>query len=196
MITIYLVRHGDYANPRGIIPGRLPVELSALGHQQVAKLHTYFKDKNINKIYSSAVLRCKQTAQGISQNQIPIEYDARLLETLSSYQGYWEIDWMQFFNIRQELGGESNLEIQSRMVHFFENTTFFDDNNYIICSHGDPLYFLYQHLANQPLLSDTVHEKNPPSPEDYIPKGYVRPIVLDHHKNVLEILPLVGQDKL
>lgn len=196
MITLYLVRHCDYDNPRGIIPGRLPVPLSELGLQQASKLRRFFKDQHITKIYSSAVFRCKQTAEIISNNEIPIEFDKRLLETLSSFQGYWEIDWSLFFNMREELGGELNHDIQNRMVDFFNQTSFLDNNTYIICSHGDPLYFLYQHLANLPLLSDIVHEKNPTGPDDYIQKGWVRPIILDNHKNVLEIQPLIGQDKL
>lgn len=196
MITLYLVRHGDYANPLGIIPGRLPVELSEKGQEQIQRLRRFFKDQNIAKIYSSAVLRCKQTAEIISNNEIPIEYDKRLLETLSSFQGYWEIDWMKFFNMRAELGGESNKEIQARMIDFFNSMTMLDGNSYIICSHGDPLYFLYQHLANLPLLSDEVHEKIPIAPDDYVQKGEVRPIVLDNHKNVLEIMPIIKQEKI
>lgn len=196
MITLYLLRHGDYANPRGIIPGRLPVELSQKGREQIEKLRSFFRDQQITKIYSSAVLRCKQTSEIISQGEIPIEFDKRLLETLSSFQGYWEIDWMQFFNMRSELGGESNKEVQARMVDFFHTTTLLDGNNYIVCSHGDPLYFLYQYLTEQPLLAEEVHEKNPVGPDDYQQKGDIRPIILDAHKNILEIQPIIRQEKL
>jgi broad specificity phosphatase PhoE len=196
MITLYLLRHGDYANPRGIIPGRLPVELSQKGREQIKKLRKFFQDQQITKIYSSAVLRCKQTAEIISQGEIPIEFDKRLLETLSSFQGYWEKDWMQFFNMRSELGGESNKEVQARMVDFFHTTTLLDGNNYIVCSHGDPLYFLYQYFAGQPLLAEEVHEKNPVCPDDYLQKGDIRPIILDAHKNILEIQPIIRQERL
>lgn len=196
MITLYLQRHCDYANPLGIMPGRLPVELSQLGILQAQKLRRFYKDQNITKIFSSAVLRCKQTSEIISNNEIPIEYDKRLLETLSSFQGYWEVDWMKFFNMRQELGGELNKDIQDRMVNFFDTTTFLDGNTYIICSHGDPIYFLYQYLANSPLLADIIHDKNAPAPDDYLQKGEIRPIILDNHKNVLEIQPLIKQEKI
>lgn len=93
MTKLYLVRHCQYANPKGILPGRLPVELSEEGLREAVRLRLFFKDKHINKIYSSAVRRCQQTSEQISSGAIPIEYDQRLLETFSAYQGFWVEDW-------------------------------------------------------------------------------------------------------
>ena len=90
--TIYLVRHCEYENPRGILPGRLPLELSSTGLKQAHAMKEFFLDKQIELIYSSAVVRCKQTSQIISDNKIPINYDKRLLEIFSAYQGYWDPD--------------------------------------------------------------------------------------------------------
>ena len=87
--SIYLLRHCDYDNPKKILPGRLPVPLSSKGIEQANLLKEYFADKSIANIYSSAVERCKQTAQIIADNKIPIIPDKRILETLSAYRAYW-----------------------------------------------------------------------------------------------------------
>lgn len=103
MRSIYLVRHGDYANPRNIMLGRLPVELSESGWKQAENIAKFLADKNIGTIYSSAVVRCRQTIEPLArQVNLPIVYDIRLVETLSAYQGYWfdsEVDWSHFLDI-------------------------------------------------------------------------------------------------
>jgi broad specificity phosphatase PhoE len=156
MTTIYLVRHAKYANPTKILPGRLPVILSEDGVAQAHILHQYFADKNIAQIYSSPVLRCKQTAEIIAGSIIPIEYDVRLAETLCANQGANEVDnWRkQLYGDALELGGESQIDVQNRMAEFWKTADFQDGKSYIICSHGDPLLFLYQYLTDQDLNND------------------------------------------
>ena len=179
--TIYLTRHCDYSNPRNILPGRLPVPLSDNGRQQAQRLSDYFQDKQINGIYSSAVLRCQQTAEAIAQNKTHIVYDQRLLETHSAYQGYWfdhnDLDWSHFFSHRHELGGESYADIQNRAVSVFNELVQSDHQNIVVCSHGDPLYLLYFYLKHQKVPSE--NEDFATSP-DYQPKASVRPIIVEH----------------
>jgi broad specificity phosphatase PhoE len=162
MASIYLLRHGEYDNPRNILPGRLPVPLSAKGQEQAQRLSAYFADKNISTIYSSAVERCKQTIQPLIEKGIPVVYDPRLLETLSSYQGFWETNWhgdgYHFFSHRDELGGEGIPEMQARMVDFWEEIAPQVTENIIICSHGDPLQVLYAHIHKLPLVTESAHQ--------------------------------------
>jgi broad specificity phosphatase PhoE len=156
MSNIYLLRHCDYENPRKILPGRLPVELSESGKKRANQLKDIFKDKNISKIYSSEVLRCKQTAEIVAGGQIPVIFDKRLLETLSAYQGYWVQDWDHFFGHEKAFGGESIIEVRDRAVDFYKTIkkTLKPDENIIICSHGDPLQTLYAYLKNIPLSNE------------------------------------------
>jgi broad specificity phosphatase PhoE len=149
MQSIYLVRHGEYSNPKKILAGRLPVELSKKGISQIKKVQSVLNQKDISVIYSSAVYRCKQTSEIIAKNIIPITYDKRLLETHSSYQGYWIYDWDHFFDHQEELGGESLRDIQKRMISFFEEIKTKEKGNVIIVSHGDPIYSLLLHLKRQ-----------------------------------------------
>src|SRR5260221_3612882 len=99
--TIYLVRHAMYSNPQNVVAGRLPLSLSEEGRAQAEKLNTYFADKNISKIYSSAVQRCKETSEIIVNGQIPLAFDRRILEGFSAAQGLSlderKQDWKVFY---------------------------------------------------------------------------------------------------
>lgn len=180
MTTIYLVRHTNYENPDNICAGRLPFPLSELGREEALNLQKYFANKQIEKIYSSAVERCKETAMIIANQQIEIDYDSRLLETLSAGQGRPGNNGQNYFGHRLSLGGESNKTIQERMVDFFEHTAWQEGRNYIICSHGDPLYFLYQYLKNEPLITDIEIGQPIPKYPNYQEKGSVLPITMEN----------------
>jgi len=185
MKHVYFVRHCEYDNPRNILVGRLPVALSSLGERRAEKLHSYFADKQIERIYSSAVLRCKQTAETIAGGIIPVTYDQRLLESLSGYQGYWiagdlskNENWKDFFGHRDEVGGESIEDIQKRMISFYGEVVKRPENNIIVCSHDDPLFALYKHITGTPLKGDMeTLEEMPDSGSQ--PKGSVRELVVD-----------------
>ncbi len=181
--TIYLLRHCDYANPRNILPGRLPVPLSPKGINQAERLQTFFADKSISTIYSSAVERCRQTSEIISNQTIPIVYDKRLLETFSAYQGYWgenqHEDGYHFYSHIAELGGETLSDLQNRMSNFWDEKLSHITGNVIICSHGDPLQVLYAHIHDLPLVSDSEVEVNIPG---WLEKGeYIELVFKNHH---------------
>lgn len=170
MATRYLLRHCQYANPRNIIVGRLPVVLSPEGEIEAARLRDYFADKAIGRIYSSAVERCKQTATIVADNKTEIIYDQRILESFSAYQGYWvdrEPPWFDYYSHTNELGGENIGEVQQRMINFWQSISEVTDD-LIICSHGDPLFSLYAYLTNIQLSAT---EQAAYQRADYIPKG-------------------------
>jgi broad specificity phosphatase PhoE len=193
MRHIYLVRHAEYDSPLPIAPGRLPFPLSATGREQAKRLQTFFQDKAINAIYSSAVLRCRETATIIANEQAPIHYDQRLLETLSAYQGFWyeqSMDWTHFFGHRDELGGEGAQDILNRVGDFWTQVILSSDSeeNLVICSHGDPLYCLGQFLRGTRQMDDQqLYQLND---ADYQPKGSIQEIMLDG-KQVVEIKAII-----
>lgn len=176
---IYLVRHTQYENPNEIIPGRLPVSLTEAGENQAQRLSKFFENKNITKIFSSPVKRCIETSEIISNSKTPIELDIRLAEVLSALQGSSGENWREILYSNQKtLGGESPQDIYNRVSNFWENIQFNTDKNYIVCSHGDPLLFLYLYLNSEgPWLDLSSNE-----PEGYQAKVSVR-IVLDSKEN-------------
>src|SRR3989338_7931211 len=150
MKLVYFIRHCKYYNPNNIIPGRLPVELSQEGIEQANKLKQYFINKNIEKIYSSKVYRCQQTIEIIADGKINIEYDQRLLELLSATQGslmITDIKKLAEHVYKNNLGGETLGDIQSRMISCYQDIVEKKEKNIIVCSHGDPLYLLYLYLS-------------------------------------------------
>lgn len=169
---IFLVRHCHYDNPDQIQPGRLGVELSQLGLAQANNLRHYFEDIQLHEIYSSPVTRCKQTVALLEKHEVRTLFDIRLAEVLSAIQGAPHRDqWrMQLYGRVNQLGGESPQDVQDRVSEFWHDHFFDSRLNYLICSHGDPLYFLYQHLLGEKAFSDlTVLE-----PAGYQPQGSIR----------------------
>lgn len=180
-MKIFLVRHADYEKTSGALKGRLPVKLSFLGIQQAKKLQEFFSQQKIEKIYSSAVERCKQTSQIISADKILIEYDKRLLEALVAYQGYMDGDWAEHaYSHQEELGGESIGDVQQRVVQFYHHLIKASLRQVIVCSHGDPLHFLYLYLCGKQLSNN--YSQVGDSTLDYQAKASVRLIEVVDNK--------------
>ncbi len=178
MTNIYLVRHAQYANPDNIIPGRLPVELSEDGIQEAKRLREFFADKNISHIYTSPVYRCSQTSEIIAAGELTVSNDKRLAETLSPLQGSKRKGphYPNLYEYISQLGGESPEDIQGRMADFWNTINFEDNKNYIICSHGDPLLFLFQYLQQEVSNSDSESSQA----ESYQSKGSVRLVQINN----------------
>ncbi len=180
MKLVHFVRHAEYENPLGVLPGRLPMPLSEHGRTQADKLKQYFASRKIDRIYSSAVLRCRQTSQIIANGKIPIQFDPRLLETFSAYQGFKPLaegEWQEYAHV-DELGGETLSDQQARMVSFFEELKSKNFQEVIVCSHGDPLYTLFLHIKNHPLPANHAELMNQPGFE-YQNKATVRTLRID-----------------
>lgn len=192
MQFVYLVRHGAFDASTTIFPGRLPVPLSEEGRKQAQKMAIFFADKNIVTIYSSAVLRCKETVDIIGGGKIPVVYDARLLEVQHANQGYWGTgpeDQYLVYSQRHVLGGEGYADVQSRMLSFFREVILPAKGNVVICSHGDPLHLLYMSLAKIPHPDETKllgYE----FPDEYLPKAGIREVVIADDGSY-ELLPIV-----
>lgn len=100
---IHFVRHGIVHNPKNIFYGRLSrFGLSREGLQLTHGLIPFFSSKPIQAIYTSPLLRARQTANVIHKglNNIPLSISRYLLEVKSPYDGhpladleakYWDI---------------------------------------------------------------------------------------------------------
>ncbi len=64
---IHFVRHGEAHNPQGVFYGRLPrFPLSADGRRQTEAVSRFLEAKPVVAIYSSPMLRARQTARAIA----------------------------------------------------------------------------------------------------------------------------------
>jgi broad specificity phosphatase PhoE len=151
-MRLYFVRHGESeANTQQVISNReSPFGLTSRGQKQANALAEKLKDIPITAIYSSPVLRARETAKMVSQTfhiQVQItealrEYDCGILEEKSDEEA-WKLhreiaeDWTLNHNyLRKPEGGESFLDIQNRFLPFIESLKYSSDKHVLLIGHG------------------------------------------------------------
>jgi broad specificity phosphatase PhoE len=161
MTTIYLVRHGEYENPQYLFPGRSMegFPLSPKGRAQVEGRANSFVDKHIIALYSSPILRTRQTAEIFSRIlSLPVTYDERILEVKTMGEG---LSMKDFDATRGELsytpqfqakGAESLEQLADRMQGFMEEKRVAHKGEAIVViSHGDPICMTVMRYKGMPM---------------------------------------------
>ncbi|MCH4170110.1 MAG: histidine phosphatase family protein [Lactobacillus sp.] len=125
MTEFYIVRHGKTdANLAGLKQGVINTPntyLNDLGKAQADKLHRGFDLRGFTQIYSSPLVRTKQTTEILNQTaHLPVTFDPRLLEI--SY-GDWD--------------GQVNAELQQRYPEYFDHTVNDVRPEYVTIAHGE-----------------------------------------------------------
>jgi broad specificity phosphatase PhoE len=87
--TIHFIRHGDVHNPQGIFYARLPrFRLSERGQQQAAAAGVYLQHRPLTAVFSSPMLRARQTADRVAElHSLPVKRTGLLNETHTHLQG-------------------------------------------------------------------------------------------------------------
>jgi broad specificity phosphatase PhoE len=88
--SISFVRHGLVHNPQQILYGRLPrFRLSAEGQRQAQAAADYLRARPFAALFSSPMLRARQTANIIltTQRGLPLRISTYLNEVYVGYQG-------------------------------------------------------------------------------------------------------------
>lgn len=165
---IYLVRHGEVKNPEQIFYGRLPFfSLNKRGKIQTEKLSNYFKKIDIAAIYSSPLLRSRQTARSILKYhpKLKIHFSKFLLEwknPLWEGRKYADRDHILsdiYINTPTKLkikGAESMKDIEERMTKILKKILKkYKGKKVVIVSHGDPIRIATLHFKGEPL--DNLH---------------------------------------
>jgi broad specificity phosphatase PhoE len=120
--TVFFVRHGQVYNPKDIVYLRSPrFRLSEHGVQEVETTARYLQKEPIRTIYSSPMLRARQTAK-IIQNYhptAPLHISRYINELRSSWQGssrdaMSQIDW-NFYDNRQHADDETREDVLARV---------------------------------------------------------------------------------
>lgn len=171
--TIYFVRHGKPHNPKEIFYGRLPyIRLSEEGKQQAVQAGEKLKSKGITAIYTSPMLRTKQTAREISRvlEIESISLSKKIIEVYSHLQGIpisemMKINWDHYSPKIKTQGDESIIEVLNRLVAFCLLSERRHPNESIVAvSHGDPLMMLKAYSSGIPVDLKSLR----PGPEKYI----------------------------
>ncbi len=151
-MKLYFTRHGESdANVQHVISNReSPFHLTERGHEQARTLADTLKDISFVTIYSSPVLRARETAEILSQRLlVPIqvtealrEYDCGVLEEKGDEESwrlhrYYYEEWtLHHHDWSKPAGGESFVDIQRRFVPFIESLKLDSDENILLVGHG------------------------------------------------------------
>ena len=154
----FFFRHGEVDNPQKILYGRLPgFALSEKGKRQVAESAGRIKERKIDHIYSSPLLRARQTARilasqfGLKPKITRLITEARLIHQgmpLSEYKKNIQSHIYEEKYLKE--GQESIDDIIERMEKFINRSYKRHKNtNIIAVSHGDPIIILKAHLTGK-----------------------------------------------
>lgn len=158
--TISFVRHGQFENPDGVYHGRLPgFPLSEDGQHEVEAVATtlaQMKDEPVSIIYSSPMLRTRQTA-GIIQSAFepppPLQIISLLNEIHSPFDGSPREqmdarDWD--FYTGTSFPYEQPQDVLQRILSFIQRARRLHAGEHVVAvSHADPIAFLWLWLFDQ-----------------------------------------------
>lgn len=160
MKEILVIRHGETDwNAQGRLQGTLDTSLNHRGIQQAGLAAQGLKDKGIQLVYASPMLRARKTAQIISEAiGAPITFREALREKdFGAMQGLRvdEIDTLYgdvLWEMRSVLdlappGGESNRDVIRRLEPVIEEIKELGQR-VLIVTHGAVTRILYKMLAN------------------------------------------------
>lgn len=165
--TIYLVRHGEVANPDRIVYGRLDgFPLSSRGHSMAETVADHLTDPDITVIWSSPLLRTQQTAAPLAARLgLAVQLDERLTEAGNNFEGravrldiaslLYPLNWPQLRNPFRPSWGEPYTAVTHRMAEAL--TDIIDaatGHAAVIVSHQLPICVLQRHLRGQRLWHD------------------------------------------
>ena len=186
--TIYFLRHGEVYNPNDILYGRLPkFPLSERGRKQIEDTAKELKDKHINYLYTSPLLRTRQTAQIIGRvlklrpklSELITEVNL-IFEGVSLTEYREKIQPVLYSEKYVRKGQESVEEILKRMLQFLHIIIRKHPGKTIfVVSHGDPIMILRAFFSHIP-FTYTYKKAN------YLQTGrYIR-VVYAHRKYTVE----------
>ncbi len=161
---ISLIRHGQVHNPQKVIYGRLPgFELSDLGKQQAEATADYLKHAALTAIYSSPLLRARQTA-GIVRTYHPgiaLQIAEQVNEVTFLFEGQpmanmADRNWDLYTGVGAEY--EQPEDVVARVTPFLLTLRdTYPGQHLAIVSHGDVIAFTLLWFNNRELIPQNKH---------------------------------------
>lgn len=168
MTELWLIRHGQTDwNLEGRLIGQTDLPMNPAGFAQVEELAARLDGHRFSAVYSSDLLRARQTAEILSRRlSLPVHYDPRLREI---NQGDWEGEVFETITERypqiiaalqtdplhvRPPGGETLAELDGRLRAALDDLTASHPNeSVLVVSHGLALAVLLAHARGLPLES-------------------------------------------
>jgi len=147
--VLFFVRHAEVHNPRDVVYGRLPrFGLSARGREQAARLADCLADLPIAAIYTSPLLRARQTAAAIAARHpgVPVRRSTLLLEIRTGWEGTPNKEipkGTSFYVQRRRDDDEDIAAVLARMQRLVRRLLRRHAGQTVVCvGHGDPIAIL------------------------------------------------------
>lgn len=162
--TFYFIRHGQTdLNLRGIVQGRgVNSPLNETGFKQAAAFYQAFKDVPFDKVYTSTLLRTKQTVQQFIDDGIPTEelegldeiswgiyegkeQDEDILSGFEKVVSSWRTGSL---DLSIEEGESPNVLVKRQKEAVAHMLTRTDEHTVLVCMHGRALRIMLCHLTD------------------------------------------------
>ena len=156
--TILLVRHADVHNPQRLFYGRLPrFRISELGKRQAAFLAEHLAGVPFAAVYSSPMLRARQTAEILAQRHgLKVRRAEPLIEVRTGWMGSVETLIPPVINLYEpphSPGDETIQEVWTRVDRFIRLLVKRHRGQTVACvSHGDPVVIAHAGYTGLPLV--------------------------------------------
>ena len=150
---VHLLRHGEVANPRGIIYGRLPgYHLSERGRSMALAAADFFSQRTLLRVFSSPLERAVETATPVAERLgVPIVTDERLIESSNHFEGLrfgvgdgslrHPEHWPALMNPFRPSWGEPYRQVVARMTDMVEAARQAGAGHEVVCvSHQLPIW--------------------------------------------------------
>lgn len=159
MMQVYLIRHGEIDNPKGVFyGGTVDLQLNTKGEQQISNLGKVLQNQGVlpSAIYTSHLSRAKESGQIFARRfDAPVVGDERLGDNkIPQFAGLTQEEKEAKFPGRDEFdstleGHESKEEVLGRMsLAFGDIVKAHEGKTAFIVSHGDPLRLLLYSLSH------------------------------------------------
>ncbi|NCT94564.1 MAG: alpha-ribazole phosphatase [Chitinophagaceae bacterium] len=156
-MAIYLIRHTTPDIPKGICYGQTDLDVVHSFEQEVALTKAHLPEA-VTHVFSSPLQRCHKLARALYPQQSIVLKD----ELKELHCGSWEMQewnaipkaeiqpWMDDFVHVRVPGGESYVDLHTRVVRCFENIASLEGSS-VIVAHGGPLRSILSHITQTPL---------------------------------------------
>lgn len=156
MTVIHFVRHGNVHNPQQILYGRRPrFGLSSTGRLQAAKAASCLGAYPIAAVYSSPLLRARQTALPIASSAgVKLHISGLLNEVFTPYEGWPLAEFLKLQDIYHDIPDEYEQpqDLIERAQRFVNRMCQQHPNRHIVAvTHGDIILTIRMWAEQKPL---------------------------------------------
>lgn len=159
--TIHFIRHGQVHNPQKIYYGLLPrFGLSETGRAQAARTGAFLADKPLDAIFTSPMLRARQTAALVrGERSAPLRVSQLLNEVRSPFDGQpWGVLEARGYDVYTGSSPEYEqpADVLERMLCFVARARReFRGGSVAAVSHGSPLAIVHDWARGKKLVQST-----------------------------------------